>query len=96
MAKVWIVNICRVVIVAAVVGGISSSILSSATMIGIGNQLAIAQLENSDFNALVLNLYNQVRHAVLTVDAVAVTLAFIAGVRDIYRFYTKENTNEKA
>ena len=95
MTKVIVKNVCMVVIVAAIVGGFSSSLLNSRTMTEVGTYVALSQLNNDTTSALLLDLYNKVRHTLFTVDIGAVLGAIIAAFLDIYKF-KKEHTDEEA
>lgn len=91
MIKVIVENVCLVVIIAAIVCGCTSGILSGPLMTEFGTYVALEQMNNS--SALLLRVYNQIRHALFVVDVAAIAIAIIVAIRNIYKF-TKENTDE--
>lgn len=95
MTKVIVKNVCIVVIVMAIAGGLSSALLSSRVMTDIGTHLALNQLNNDAANALLLDLYNRVRHGLFGANVSVAIGAIISAIFDIYKF-KKEHTDEEA
>ena len=71
-------------------GILSSMILGSDAMVEIGNKIALLQMQDSQESYYLLQLYNQVRHMVFALEAVAWGMAIIFVIKDVYQ-YIKTN-----
>ena len=85
MKRVLIKGVCKITLALVVCGLLSNFLLGSDVMVEIGNQIALGQMENSDFNFNVLKLYNMMRHTVFVVEGSVLVGTVLSIFVDIYK-----------
>lgn len=93
MRNILLKGTVRLLAAMVICGLLTNFLLGSNFMVELGNQIALGQMENSNFNYNVLQLYNQMRHTVLVTESVVLGLSVIAIIRDIYQYI--KNKKEK-